>query len=85
LQATLLAMKRAVEGLPLMRSNTSPDGSAGGWLCMSPPKLSTKVAPLLKVIDWCEISAARILAKTSRAHAEMVMLHLNAISAIMDG
>lgn len=67
LQATLLAMKRAVEGLPLTPDLALVDGN-------QPPKLTCEVKTIVKG-DEIEpaISAASILAKVSRDR-EMIKL-----------
>lgn len=68
LQATLLAMRRAVEGLPSVPEEAWIDGNR----C---PTLSCKVRAIVggdRLIP--EISAASILAKTAR-DAEMLRLH----------
>ena len=68
LQATLLAMKRAVERLPLMPNIIMVDG-------IHSPKLEIPVQTVIKGDSLIpEISAASILAKTAR-DAEMVILH----------
>lgn len=68
LQATLLAMKRAVEQLPLAPDIVLVDG-------MHSPKLGIPVCTVIKGDSLiAEISAASILAKTAR-DAEMRMLH----------
>ena len=68
LQATLLAMKRAVEQLPLVPDIVMVDG-------MHSPKLEIPVRTVIKGDSLiAEISAASILAKTAR-DAEMRMLH----------
>ncbi len=68
LQASLLAMERAVAGLPIVPDVAWVDGNR-------PPKLSV---PVVAVVDGDRlhacIAAASILAKTAR-DAEMVRLH----------
>lgn len=60
LQATLLAMKRAVEGLPFKPDEVWVDGN-------QPPKLSYPVKTFVGGDAlWDEISAASILAKVAR-------------------
>lgn len=69
LQATLLAMKRAVEGLARVPSEVWVDG-------LHVPKISFKSRAIVegdRLIE--EISAASILAKTAR-DAEMCALHI---------
>jgi ribonuclease HII len=68
LQATLLAMQRAVAGLPFMPDEAWVDGNR-------PPSLSMPVKTIVSGdrLHPC-ISAASILAKTAR-DAEMVRLH----------
>ncbi|MCB1984384.1 MAG: ribonuclease HII [Burkholderiales bacterium] len=68
LQATLLAMKRAVNQLSLVPDIVMVDG-------MHSPKLEIPVQTVIKGDSLiAEISAASILAKTAR-DAEMVLLH----------
>jgi ribonuclease HII len=68
LQASLLAMKRAVEGLSLVPSRVLVDGN-------QKPRLSCPVTAIVRGDSLVpEISAASILAKTAR-DAEMVALH----------
>ena len=68
LQASLLAMKRAVEGLSLTPDIVLVDGNH----C---PQLKYPVRPIIKGDSLVsEISAASILAKTAR-DAEMLVLH----------
>ena len=68
LQATLLAMKRAVERLPLIPDMVMIDG-------IHSPKLEIPVRTVIKGDSLiAEISAASILAKTAR-DAEMRLLH----------
>ena len=68
LQASLLAMKRAVEGLSLVPSRVLVDGN-------QKPRLSCPVTTIVRGDSLIpEISAASILAKTAR-DAEMVALH----------
>ena len=68
LQASLLAMRRAVAGLPLVPDEAWVDGNR-------PPKLDVPVRTIVggDKLHPC-ISAASILAKTAR-DAEMVRLH----------
>jgi ribonuclease HII len=68
LQASLLAMQRAVAGLPLVPDEAWVDGN-------QPPKLGVTVRTIVSGdrLHPC-ISAASILAKTAR-DAEMVRLH----------
>ena len=68
LQASLLAMQRAVEGLPFAPDEAWVDGN-------QPPKLGVPVRTIVSgdKLHPC-ISAASILAKTAR-DAEMVRLH----------
>lgn len=69
LQASLLAMRRAVEGLALVPSEALIDG----LYC---PKLAIPCRAIVKGdSSVAEISAASILAKTAR-DAEMLRLHL---------
>lgn len=69
LQATLLAMKRAVENLTLLPDIVLVDGNQ----C---PQLEYPTRPIIKGDSLiAEISAASILAKTAR-DAEMLKLHL---------
>ena len=68
LQASLLAMKRAVENLPFLPSKVLVDG-------IYSPKLNLQVQTIIKGdCSVQEISAASILAKTAR-DAEMHCLH----------
>jgi len=68
LQASLLAMKRAVESLPFPPDKVLVDG-------MHSPKLNLQVQTIIKGDSLVpEISAASILAKTAR-DAEMYCLH----------
>ena len=68
LQASLLAMKRAVESLPFLPDKILVDG-------IHSPKLSLQVQTIIKGDSLVpEISAASILAKTAR-DAEMYSLH----------
>ena len=68
LQASLLAMKRAVESLPFLPSKVLVDG-------IHSPKLNLQVQTIIKGdCSVQEISAASILAKTAR-DAEMHYLH----------
>ena len=68
LQASLLAMKRAVESLPFQPDKILVDGIHG-------PKLKIQVQTIIKGDSLVqEISAASILAKTAR-DAEMYCLH----------
>lgn len=69
LQATLLAMKRAVEGLSIQPELAWVDGN-------QPPRLSCRVQTIIKgdaIVP--AISAASILAKTARDH-DLQRLHL---------
>ena len=69
LQASLLAMKRAVESLSLIPDIVLVDG-------IHCPQLKLPVRPIIKGDNLVsEISAASILAKTTR-DAEMLKLHL---------
>ena len=69
LQATLLAMKRAVEGLHIMPELALVDGN-------QPPKLLCAVKTVIKGDALIEaISAASILAKTARDH-DLLRLHV---------
>ncbi|HEY8085868.1 MAG TPA: ribonuclease HII [Methylophilaceae bacterium] len=69
LQASLLAMKRAVEGLSLLPTQVLVDGT----YC---PKISITAQAIVKGDSKVqEISAASILAKTAR-DAEMLQLHV---------
>jgi ribonuclease HII len=68
LQASLLAMKRAVESLPFLPDKILVDG-------IHSPKLNLQVQTVIKGDSLVpEISAASILAKTAR-DAEMYCLH----------
>lgn len=68
LQATLLAMKRAIKQLPLVPDIIMVDGMHG-------PKLEIPVRTVVRGDSLiAEISAASILAKTAR-DAEMLLLH----------
>ncbi len=68
LQASLLAMKRAVESLPFLPDRILVDG-------IHSPKLNLQVQTIIKGDSLVpEISAASILAKTAR-DAEMYCLH----------
>lgn len=68
LQASLLAMKRAVESLPLIPGEVLVDGNQS-------PRLSFPVRTIVRGDSLvAEISAASILAKTAR-DAEMLILH----------
>jgi len=68
LQASLLAMKRAVESLPFLPDKVLVDG-------IHSPKLNLQVQTVIKGDSLVpEISAASILAKTAR-DAEMYCLH----------
>lgn len=68
LQATLLAMKRAVEGLEMQPDEVVVDG-------LHVPKISLRSRALVQGDRlMAEISAASILAKTAR-DAEMVAMH----------
>jgi len=68
LQASLLAMKRAVENLPFLPDKILVDG-------IHSPKLNLQVQTIIKGDSLVpEISAASILAKTAR-DAEMYCLH----------
>ena len=68
LQASLLAMKRAVESLPFLPNKILVDG-------IHSPKLNLQVQTVIKGDSLVpEISAASILAKTAR-DAEMYCLH----------
>ncbi len=68
LQATLLAMKRAVEGLHIPPDLALVDGN-------QPPRLSCAVRTVVKGDSLIEaISAASILAKTARDH-DLLRLH----------
>ena len=68
LQATLLAMKRAVEGLHIAPELALVDGN-------QPPRLSCEVQTVVKGDSLIEaISAASILAKTARDH-DLLRLH----------
>lgn len=68
LQASLLAMKRAVESLPFLPDKILVDG-------IHSPKLNLQVQTVIKGDSLVpEISAASILAKTTR-DAEMYCLH----------
>jgi len=68
LQASLLAMKRAVESLPLLPDKILIDG-------IHSPKLNFQVQTIIRGDSLVpEISAASILAKTAR-DAEMYRLH----------
>ncbi|SDY07742.1 ribonuclease HII [Nitrosomonas sp. Nm58] len=68
LQASLLAMKRAVERLPLIPSIVLVDGNQS-------PRLNCPMKTIIKGDSLVpEISAASILAKTAR-DAEMLRLH----------
>ncbi|HEX8874708.1 MAG TPA: ribonuclease HII [Nitrosospira sp.] len=68
LQASLLAMKRAVKSLPVIPSRVLIDGNQS-------PRLSFPVTTIVRGDSLVpEISAASILAKTAR-DAEMVALH----------
>ena len=68
LQASLLAMKRAVESLPFLPDKILVDG-------IHSPKLNLQVQTIIKGDSSVpEISAASILAKTAR-DAEMYCLH----------
>jgi ribonuclease HII len=68
LQASLLAMKRAVESLPFLPDKILVDG-------MHSPKLNLQTQTIIKGDSLVpEISAASILAKTTR-DAEMYCLH----------
>ena len=68
LQASLLAMKRAVESLPFLPDKILVDG-------IHSPKLNLQVQTIIKGDSLMpEISAASILAKTAR-DAEMYSLH----------
>ncbi len=68
LQASLLAMKRAVENLPFLPDKILVDG-------IHSPKLNLQVQTVIKGDSLVpEISAASILAKTAR-DAEMYCLH----------
>jgi ribonuclease HII len=68
LQASLLAMKRAVEKLPLAPARGLVDGNHG-------PRVKIPVTTIIRGDSLVpEISAASILAKTAR-DAEMVALH----------
>jgi len=72
LQATLLAMKRAVEGLPDAPEHQPDEVLVDG---LQVPKIQHKSRAIVdgdRLVQ--EISAASILAKTAR-DAEMVMLH----------
>ncbi len=69
LQATLLAMKRAVEGLSIQPELAWVDGN-------QPPRLSCRVQTIIKGDALIPaISAASILAKTARDH-DLKRLHL---------
>ena len=69
LQATLLAMKRAVEGLHIAPELALVDGN-------QPPRLSCEVQTIVKGDSLIEaISAASILAKTARDH-DLLRLHV---------
>ena len=68
LQATLLAMKRAVEGLHIAPELALVDGN-------QPPRLACKIQTVVKGDSLIEsISAASILAKTARDH-DLLRLH----------
>lgn len=68
LQATLLAMKRAVKALSLVPTRVLVDGNQS-------PRLSCPVTAIVRGDSLIpEISAASIIAKTAR-DAEMVVLH----------
>jgi ribonuclease HII len=68
LQASLLAMKRAVESLPFLPDKILVDG-------IHSPKLNLQVQTIIKGDSLVpEISAASVLAKTAR-DAEMYRLH----------
>jgi len=68
LQATLLAMKRAVEGLSVAPDLALVDGN-------QPPRLKCQVRTVVKGDSLIEsISAASILAKTARDH-DLLRLH----------
>lgn len=68
LQASLLAMKRAIESLPLIPDIVLVDG-------IHCPQLICPVRPIIRGDSFVsEISAASILAKTAR-DAEMCVLH----------
>ena len=70
LQATLLAMKRAVEGLHIMPELALVDGN-------QPPRLSCRVQTVVKGDALVQaISAASILAKTAR---DLDLLRLHAL------